>query len=281
MIAEKHKRQKEVTKEQLIGQLGDMGIKHGDGVFIHSSFSAIGNVIGGPDAVIDAFLEAVGPKGHIMFPTFQYHIDFGPFDPNTTLTTMGIIPETAMKRKEFKRSNIPYNSVAVAGPLTELIIRDHASRGHCRPGDPFDMFAIMGGYIMLLGVTFRSNTTIHIGECYGDQPNRRRSFEGPFNEYVFADGSKVTFASGGPTCSEGFHAVEGIMRERNHIIDGFMGAAPTKLMKGKDVIYDTVDLIRRAPWSLYCNNPKCEACTKYRSIVIEEYNKRISSCKQE
>jgi aminoglycoside N3'-acetyltransferase len=54
---------------------GSDAIKPGDGLFVHSSYSTIGKVLGGPDMVIDALLEAVGAEGHIMFPAFAFHID--------------------------------------------------------------------------------------------------------------------------------------------------------------------------------------------------------------
>jgi aminoglycoside 3-N-acetyltransferase len=217
-------------------------------------------------------LEAVGPEGHIMFPAFAFHIDLGPYDPATTPTSMGIIPEMARKRPQFYRSDFPYNSVIVSGPQAAQIAEDHVSRGHCRPGDPFDRFALLGGYVMLLGVQFRNNTTVHLGECYADLPSRRMSMAGPYTTLVYADGKQRLFnASGDTQCSEAFGAVEGIMRERNHIVDGHVGIANARLMKGKDVIYDTVDLLKRAPWALYCNDPACSHCVKYRQVVMQEF----------
>ena len=193
--------------------------------------------------MIDALLEVVGSEGHIMFPAFAFHIDLGPYDPATTPTTMGILPETARKRPQFYRSDFPYNSVIVSGPCNVQLAENHVSRGHCRPGDPFDRLAMMGGYVMLLGVSFRNNTTVHIGECYADLPHRRMSTAGPYLTLTYADGKqRLHNVSGGPECSEGFGALDGIMRERNHIIDGYVGVAPVQLMKGRDVIFDTVDL---------------------------------------
>jgi aminoglycoside N3'-acetyltransferase len=271
----KQLREKEFTKDQLIAQLKAVGIKPGDGLVVHSAYSTIGKVVGGPDTVIDALLEVVGSEGHLMFPAFSFHIDTGPYDPATTPTTMGIIPETARKRPQFYRSDFPNNSVIVAGPQAVQIAENHVSRGHVRPGDPFDRFAMLGGYVLLLGVGFRNNTMVHMGECIADLPHRRMSTAGPFITLVYADGRKVLFnASGGPQCSEGFAALEGIMRERNHIIDGYVGVSPAKLMKGKDAINDTVDLLKRAPWALYCNNPECSDCVKNRKIVLQEYLER-------
>jgi aminoglycoside 3-N-acetyltransferase len=271
-MQEKLLREKEFNKEQLIGQLKAMGIQPGDGVVVHSAYSTIGKVVGGPDTVIDALLEAVGPEGHLMFPAFTFHVDFGPYDPATTPTTMGILPETARKRPEFFRSDFPNNSVIVAGPQAVQIAENHVSRGHCRPGDPFDRFAMLGGNVMLLGVPFRNNTMVHIGECYADLPHRRMSTAGPFITLVYADGQRRLFnASGGTQCSEGFGAVEGIMRERNHIIDGHVGVAPVRLMKGREVIFDTVDLLKQAPWALYCNDPECSSCVENRQVVVKEF----------
>ncbi len=98
------------------------------------------------------------------------------------------------------------------------------------------------------------------------------SAAGPYITLTYADGQERLFnASGHPECSEGFGAVEGIMRERNHIVDGFVGVAPVQLMKGRDVIFDTVDLLKRAPWALYCNNPECGPCMKNRQVVLQEF----------
>jgi len=275
MRTEAHHREKETTKEQLIGQFRTIGLKSGDAVLVHSSYSSIGKVVGGPDALIDALLEVVGPEGHVMFPAFDFRKDQPPFDPAVSPTTMGAIPETARKRATFLRSDLPANSVIVSGPHAAWIAENHASRGHLRPGDPIDRLAMLGGYVMLLGVSFRSNTTVHIGECIGDLPHRRISKDGPYVMMHHVDGDRGPYnLSGGPECSEAFGAVEGIMRERNHIVDGYIGVAPTKLMRGKDIISDTVDLIHRAPWALYCNNPECAHCVRNRRIVLEEYLER-------
>jgi len=274
-MREKCFREQVFTKDRIVGQLREMGVKPGDGMVVHTSYKSIGAVEGGPDAVVDALLEAVGPRGHLMFPAFTFVLDYGLYDPATTPTNMGVINETARKRKEFYRSNFPNHSVIVAGPQAVQIAGDHISRGHLRPGDPFDRLAMMGGYVLLLGVSFRNNTTGHIGECYADLPHRRQSMEGPYETLYDKDGECGVYnLSGLPACFEGFTAVEGIMRERSHIVDGHMGSAPTKLMKGKDLIFDVVDLARRAPWALYCNDPSCGSCVKYRAIATNEYNER-------
>ena len=45
------------TKEDLKEQIKALGIKSDDTVLIHTAFSKLGKVDGGPDTLIDAFCE--------------------------------------------------------------------------------------------------------------------------------------------------------------------------------------------------------------------------------
>ena len=58
-----------VHKEDIVRGLGELGLRPGDVVLVHSSLSSFGYVEGGADAVIDALLDAVGPEGTVMVPT--------------------------------------------------------------------------------------------------------------------------------------------------------------------------------------------------------------------
>jgi len=50
-----------VAYRQLMRDLAGLGLSPGDMVMVHSSMRAIGRVLGGPDAVIQALLDVVGP----------------------------------------------------------------------------------------------------------------------------------------------------------------------------------------------------------------------------
>ncbi len=56
---------KRIEKDVLIKDIKSLGLKQGDTVLIHSAFSKIGIVNGGPATVIDAFKDVVGPNGNI------------------------------------------------------------------------------------------------------------------------------------------------------------------------------------------------------------------------
>ena len=63
----------EFTKDDIVEDLRNSGVNKGDHLAVALSFKSIGYVEGGPDAFIDALIEAIGPNGTIMMPTFTSH----------------------------------------------------------------------------------------------------------------------------------------------------------------------------------------------------------------
>src|SRR3990172_7686961 len=57
-----------VDKQAVRNALGQCGLGKGDIVFVHSSLSALGHVIGGAITVIEALIETVGHEGILAVP---------------------------------------------------------------------------------------------------------------------------------------------------------------------------------------------------------------------
>ena len=57
------------TVASLTADLRALGVRDGDVLMVHSSLSALGFVAGGPQAVCDALLGAVGPSGTVAMPS--------------------------------------------------------------------------------------------------------------------------------------------------------------------------------------------------------------------
>ena len=58
------------TKDDLIRDIINMGLKPDDTVFVHSSYKSIAGetgIDGGADTVVDAFMEYFGEKGLVVF----------------------------------------------------------------------------------------------------------------------------------------------------------------------------------------------------------------------
>ena len=57
-------------KDDLVADLQALGLRAGDGVFVHCALGKVGHVIGGPRGVILALMDVVGPEGLIGMPGF-------------------------------------------------------------------------------------------------------------------------------------------------------------------------------------------------------------------
>lgn len=55
-----------VTRDRIRDDLAGLGLAPGDTVMFHTRLSAIGYVPGGPQTVIDALLDVVGPTGTLL-----------------------------------------------------------------------------------------------------------------------------------------------------------------------------------------------------------------------
>jgi len=55
-----------IDNSSLTTQLRTLGLKPGDTIMLHASLRAIGKVLGGPDQVHQAIIDAIGPTGTLM-----------------------------------------------------------------------------------------------------------------------------------------------------------------------------------------------------------------------
>ena len=83
-----------VTKDQIARDLRALGLENGDVVLMHSALSALGEVEGGADTVIDALLAVIGKEGTLAMPTMSS----GVFRRESTPSNVGRITEVFRQR---------------------------------------------------------------------------------------------------------------------------------------------------------------------------------------
>jgi len=256
-----------LTQDDLVTALKTLGLAEGDSVIVHSSYKSLGEVEGGPETVIRALLAALGPKGNLMLPTFNYaSADKDPvFDPLRTPGRTGILTEVGRQWPGAIRSLIPTHSVAVIGPDAEELTRDHLKFRAAGVGSPIDRLARRNGKVLLLGVGHISNTTIHIGEEYAKVPKAPWAFGLPTYTIRLPDGSTIRHPiDTSSSCSTAFGAAEYPLRRKKLIRDLRFGTSKWQLMLGQDVIDCVCEMIREHPDILLCTFPGCVPCTGTR-----------------
>jgi len=251
----------------MVAALREAGLAPGDSVIVHISFKSLGSVEGGPEAVIDALIEAVSPGGNLVLPTFNYTQNIAEpyFDPAVVTCRTGIIPELGRHRPDAVRSLHPTHSVTVIGPDAIEFTKDHMAYRTVGLGSPIDRLAKRGGKVLLLGVGHRSNTMIHLGEEYANRP-KVCWFEKPtFANILMPDGSIIAHEIDTSTsCSGGFGPVGDVLRTHGEVREFRVGDAAAQLMLAMDVVKRVVEMIAEKPDALLCDREGCGPCTGAR-----------------
>ncbi|MBI3945050.1 MAG: AAC(3) family N-acetyltransferase [Armatimonadetes bacterium] len=251
-----------LTRDDIVAGLRALGLQPGDKVLVHSSVAALGRVEGGPDAVIDALLAAVGPAGLVMVPTFA---TARPFDRRTASTPLGAIPDAFRRRPGAVRSKHPTHSVAAIGAGAAELIRDHEKVPTAyAEGTPYYRLAEVGGKILLLGVDQDRNTTLHAAEAIAGSPYLTHVTA----TYVDDDGREVTIpvaAMAGP--HRNFIGLDRLFRERGVVRVGRIGSAVCRLMDARRMLDVAIEALRADPAAVLCDNPACADCVLQRGAI--------------
>jgi aminoglycoside 3-N-acetyltransferase len=163
------------TKTGLINYISAIGIEPNDTILVHSSMKSIGDVEGGADTVLDAFIEYMKP-GLLIFPTHtwaQMNDKYNVFNPMTEPSCVGLLSNLFLKRPGVVRSLHPTHSVAALGQDAESYVDGEEQWDTPCPrkgcwGKLYDRKA----KILFLGCSLRNNTLLHGVEEWNSLPMR-------------------------------------------------------------------------------------------------------------
>lgn len=224
----------------------------------------MGPIDGGPDALIDGLLQVVGREGSLVMPTFNYTrpLPSPYFDARTTPSKSGMLTEIFRHRPETQRSLHPTHSVAAQGDRAGEFLTDHYKYLAFGIGSPIDRLVQAGGYVLLIGVTQLANSCIHVGESHAGL--KKFYWENgplPIAKLLMPDGKIFEHQlDASSSCSMAFNSVEYALRRKNMITDLQLGEALCFLMKGKNIVQVVVEMIRKTPDILLCNQRTCRPC---------------------
>jgi aminoglycoside 3-N-acetyltransferase len=165
------------TKQDLIKDIGALGIDGRGTLFIHSSIKSVGAVEGadgGGETILDAFIEYMS-GGLLIFPTHTWEQikPGGLFDPATEKPCVGMLPYLFMKRPGVVRSIHPTHSMAALGADAEDFTRGEVnSITPCSRGGCYGKLLDRRAQILFLGCSLKCNTFLHGVEEWSDIPSR-------------------------------------------------------------------------------------------------------------
>lgn len=254
-----------VLKKDIMEALKEIGVSKGQSIMVHTSLSSLGFVCGGAQVVIEALLESVGEEGTIMMPTqswknldpttgvhweepeewWQSIRDHWPaYDKKITPTnTMGAVAEMFRTWPGTERSEHPARSVAAWGKYAEYLTKDHDLSNIFGEGSPIGKLYELDGYVLLIGVGYDKNTSLHLADVRAEYPGKHNCTE---YSAIMENGKRVwkaydtLFVDG-----EDFEKIGEAFEAEHKVWKASLGNGMVTLMRQRDVVDFAVKWIER------------------------------------
>lgn len=254
-----------VLKEDILSAFRSLGIKEGMNIMVHTSLRSIGYVCGGAQTVIEALLESVGTEGTVMMPTQSWkNLDpetgvhwevpesewdsirknWPAYDKDITPTnTMGAVSEMFRKWKGTLRSNHPARSVAANGKNAGFLTENHDLSDIFGETSPIAKLYNLGGYVLLIGVGYDKNTSLHLADSRSEYPGKHFCTE---HSAVFENGKRVwkaydtLFVDG-----EDFDEIGEAFEKEYPVAKATLGKAVIRLMNQRELVDFAVKWIEK------------------------------------
>ena len=249
----------QVTRADVAGSVRGVGVKPGDIILFHSSLSSMGTVVGGPNTVIDGFLDAVGPDGTLAVPTLWAQLSIDPpsrleeWDIDASPSYPGLVTEVLRRRPDSLRSNNPSHSVSAIGARAEELTRTHGqsgSRPSCfSPGafaedSPWQKLYDWNAWYAFIGVDFTVCTMRHFVECRlveevlaGSPPDRRDRLRQRLSRWM----------EPGVWPSHNGQAAGQCLERKGLVRVGKIGSATLRAIRSRDLVDNYTAVLRAEP----------------------------------
>ncbi|SLN32273.1 SPBc2 prophage-derived aminoglycoside N(3')-acetyltransferase-like protein YokD [Roseivivax jejudonensis] len=262
-----------LTVDSLARDLRVLGLRTGDGVFVHASMRAIGPVIGGARSVIEALQQVLGRDGLIGMPGFSGDASFPPhldraamsereiaeaeravpgFDRRRSATLgMGVIAETFRTWPGTERSDHPNVSICLNGRGAAELTASHSRAWATGPDTPLGRLCDRPATkILLIGVDWTRCTALHTAEARArHRRTKLRRFKSGPNDADWVETHDVADDLG-----RLFPAVGAAFEAAGRVHRGRVGAAECRLCDLAELVgfaAEEIDAANRASGDLH------------------------------
>lgn len=253
------------TKEELVNQLKEIGLKNGNIVNVKVSLKSIGKIDGGAETLIDAILDVIGEDGTLVCDSFNpvvsAYLRF--FKKKNVVdryskSYAGAFVNAVIKHRNSFRSNHPIQAFSAIGKQAQYLTENFNKNS--KPYGFLEDIAKMGAVNLRIGDKVIGVGTTHIAIV-------NKGFEQkdlPCGVYYRDDNGKIKFyrhhwASG---CNTGFNKLFHYYEEGDAIIKkGVIGDTSALLTNMGRTLQIEEDLFDRDPTAFFCDDPSCISCS--------------------
>lgn len=269
----------QVTANHIVAGLQRLGVPADAVVMVHSSLRSFGHVVGGARTVVEALRQACGtvvmlagageltgtlaPPGLIRPNNAYFNASsWAEFDEKVAKATpyranlpvdrwVGRIPHTLVHEFPSWRGIHPLLSFAALGTHAKQVIEAQTLTD---PLGPLRVVHRLDGYVLQLGVTHTTNTTMHLAE----QMLGRSLF---YRYARAADGLWVELPNVSGESHE-FDRIEPHLAPFTKVVK--IGSCTARLLRSADIIETTMRVIEADPKALLCDDATCRCGAAYQ-----------------
>lgn len=237
----------------LVDSILALGVQPGTVLVVHTAFSKVGPVEGGPRGLIDALMAALGPAGTLVMPAMSDD-DEHVFDPKTTpCRGMGIVADTFWRLPGVLRSDSPH-AFAATGPRAAEITALHPVEVPHGLDSPVGRVYELNGQVLLLGVGHEANTTVHLAENIAGVRYRT-----PYSSMVLVEGRPERVHYAEPDhCCENFCLLDQWLGDRQR--RGVVGHGEARLARSRDIVEAALHHLRQDETVFLHRGGRCDEC---------------------
>ncbi|MDO4264066.1 MAG: AAC(3) family N-acetyltransferase [Deinococcus sp.] len=246
-----------VDPAELDAGLAALGLDGTQHVLAHASLRSFGRLDGGSRTLVDAL---VGRTATLAAPAFTYatmlyrasdsvHARFT--RDRRVSRELGRLPQEMVERSDALRSFHPTLSFVAVGEEAAYITR---SQTLDQPYGPVGALYELGGYSLMIGTDWDSNTAVHYGEYLGGVPylSRWAELHGEVVEMAF------------PNCSADFANLAPHVQDLGRRVQ--VGRSTLQLYPLRALVDRAVELLEHQPRALLCRSRSCR-CQQVGALI--------------
>lgn len=257
-----------LTRRALAHDIAGLGVRAGDVVMAHAALRRIGPMLNGPDALIGAIRDVIGPSGTLLgyadwdalyevdahgHPDDALRADIPPFDiaASRCARDNGAFVEFLRTTPGTQRSANPGASMLALGARAAWFTADHPLDYGYGEGSPFAKIVEAGGKVLMAGAPHDTMTLLHHAEHLARLPNKRIvRRETPFAtprgvEWRMIEEFNTSIPVVGDPERNHFAELVGAFIATGRAREGVIGAGSSLLVEAREVIPFAVDWLER------------------------------------
>lgn len=258
----------EVSRQDVIDRLQQVGIAQGDGLLAHSALQFLGRPQGGVGMYLDALNAVIGlygsdPAGTLAVPAFNFAFARGEdYDPaSAPAVGMGAFSEFVRQRPMTNRTTHPMQSFAVIGAHADALTRLDTSSAF-DDSSAVDRMLELDFKLLLLGADIQAVSLLHYSEQRVGVPYR---FWKTFQGRIRRDGEwqqaeyKMYVRDMDIDARLEIYEIETVLRDRGLWQSVPLNYGQVAACRLRDFVAVTTELLKADPWRFVTNKPEVGA----------------------